>query len=121
MNKLCGDTAAILLLALALVPGHRASAIELQNEPSASATIRPAGLSSSVSGVVSAIDASGGTLTLDGRRYSFVARTLVVRRQNDASRPASVADITVGSRVSLTLQRKTVTSPATVSEVWFSR
>lgn len=119
MNKPRGSAAAILLLAL--VSGHSTLAIELQNEPSASATIRPAGLSSSVSGVVSAIDASGGTLTLDGRRYSFVARTLVVRRQNDTSRPASVADITVGNRVSLTLQRKTTTSPTTVSEVWISR
>ena len=122
MNELLRGGAAILLAAL--LADEPALAIEL---PSASNTVvspvavRPEGLSYSVSGVISAIDTKRGTLTLDGsQRYAFVAKTLAVRRQNDVSRPASIAEISVGSRVSLTMQRKSTTAPATVSEVWIA-
>lgn len=117
-KHLCGCAAIALA---ALLADNSASAIELPTAASASPAVRPGNLSSSVSGVVSTIDASGGSLTLDGkRRYPFVAATLVVRRQSDASSAAGVADIKVGSRVSLTIQRKTASSQPTVSEVWIA-
>ena len=77
---------------------------------------------STVSGVVSTIDAKGGALVLDGqRRYEFVASTLSVRRQTDTRRPAGVADIKPGERVSLTVVSKGASPVATVSEVWIAR
>lgn len=100
-----------------LLASSAGSAIELKSAAHSAASAQSA--YSSVSGVVSRIDGKSGWLILDGaRRYEFAATALVVRRQDDASRPASVADIKVGSRVSLTTGRKTASSPLKVSEVW---
>ena len=77
---------------------------------------------STVSGVVTAIEAKRGTLVLDGqRRYAFVASTLSVRRQTDTRRPAGVADVRVGERVSLSVVTQGANPVAKVSEVWIAQ
>ena len=90
--------------------------------PASSANASAAGSYATVSGVVTAIDAKAGALVLDGkRRYEFVASTLSVRRQTDTRRPAGVADVRVGERVSLTIVIKGANPVAKVSEVWIAR
>ena len=119
----------LALVALMFLVVGRSGANALQggapvgrSAPGSSATVPADGGYSTVSGVVTAIDAKRGTLVLDGqRRYDFVASTLSVRRQTDTRRPAGVADIKLGERVSLSVVTKGANPVARISEVWIAR
>ena len=121
-----GAYAALVALTFFVAGGSRANQLEggapVGRSAPASSASTSAGRYSTVSGVVSTIDAKGGTLVLDGqRRYAFVASTLTVRRQTDTRRPASAADIKPGERVSLTVVTQGANPVAKVSEVWIAR
>ena len=119
-----GACLALVALLFAAADGSSANALKGgapvgRSAPGSSATV---GSYSTVSGVVTAIDAQGGTLVLDGqRRYEFAASTLTVRRQTDTRRPAGVADIKPGERVSLSVVSKGTNAVARISEVWIAR
>ena len=123
-----GAYAALVALTFFVAGGSRANQLEGgapvgRSAPASSASASAAGsVYSTVSGVVSAIDAKAGTLVLDGqRRYEFVASTLTVRRQTDTRRPAGVADIKAGERVSLSVVSKGANPVTKVSEVWIAK
>ena len=122
-----GACVALGALAFAVADGSSANMLKGdapvgRGAPGSSATVPADGTYSTVSGVVTAIDAKGGTLVLDGqRRYAFSASTLSVRRQTDMRRPASVADIKLGERVSLSVVTKGANAVARISEVWIAR
>lgn len=119
-------TAVAVALALPFGLGlvdHHAAAIEAKGGSGASAGSAGSSTASTrvAAGVVTAVDAQGGSLVLDGsRRFVFDARTLRVRRQSNAGSPARLIDVGVGSRVSLTVVRTSAGAAEKVSEVWLA-
>ena len=93
----------------------RAAAGSASSASSATASTRVA------SGVVTAVDRTGGSLVLDGaRRFVFEPRTLVVRRQSNTGGSSRLSDVGVGTRVSLTLVKRSANAAEKVSEVWIA-
>ena len=114
-----------VLLGLGL-PGQRVGAIEING--GASSAGGPASSASSAtastrvaSGVVTAVDRTGGWLVLDGtRRFVLDPQTLVVRRQNNPGSSPRLADVSIGNRVSLTLVKRSANAAEKVGEVWIA-
>ena len=93
----------------------RAAAGSASSASSATASTRVA------SGVVTAVDRTGGWLVLDGtRRFVLAPQTLVVRRQNNPGSSPRLADVSIGNRVSLTIVKRSANAAERVSEVWIA-
>ena len=112
----------VLLSALGLL-GQPAGAIEIKAEARAAAGSASSSTASTrvAAGVVTAVDRRGGSLVLDGtRRFVFEPRTLVVRRQSNTGGSPPLSDVGVGTRVSLTLVKRSANAAEKVSEVWIA-
>jgi hypothetical protein len=111
-----------LLLGLGL-PDQPAGAIEIKGGASSAGGSASSATASTrvASGVVTAVDRTGGWLVLDGaRRFVFDPRTLAVRRQGNPGASAPLSDVGVGTRVSLTLVKRSASAAEKVSEVWIA-
>ena len=114
-----------VLLGLGL-PGQRVGAIEINGGASSAGGSASSASSATAStrvasGVVTAVDRTGGWLVLDGtRRYVLAPQSLVVRRQNNPGSSPRLADVSIGSRVSLTLVKRSANAAERVSEVWIA-
>lgn len=99
---------------------HSALSIESRGAPRPPA--KPASSYAAESGIVTRIDAKSGSIELDGsRRFSFDPTSVLVRTQSNQHSSSSIAEVTVGARVSVTIVKKSASSSATVSEVWIAR
>ena len=109
----------VWLLLPGLLAMHSAVSIELKSAVRTPA--KSVGARSVESGTVIRIDVQKGSVELDRkRRFVFSPATVAVRKQSNQRGATSLADVKVGAKVSVSLQKTPDMASPRVTEFWIA-